>query len=148
MEVVVVLVVLAVLAIVILVVLQKSTGNGDLPVTARPLMSARERKALEAIKACMPHCRVHAQVAMGALVNVRPGVDRKRRAAVRNIFSQKIVDFVLEERSSGRVLAIVEVDDRTHRADKDAERDRITRAAGYRNHPHPGRIQARRFGRP
>jgi very-short-patch-repair endonuclease len=51
---------------------------------------------------------------------------------VRNRFGRKIIDFVLEDRASGDVLALIELDDRTHNAAKDRSRDEITKAAGYR----------------
>ena len=84
------------------------------------------------IEAAVPHCRVHAQVSMGALLDCRKGLSRKESTGVRNRFNQKRIDFVLEERSSGNVLALVELDDRTHNAAKDRERDEMTKAAGYR----------------
>jgi very-short-patch-repair endonuclease len=69
---------------------------------------------------------------MGGLVDCRKGLTRKESTSVRNRFDRKRIDFVLEERSSGDVLALVELDDRTHREAKDRARDEITNAAGYR----------------
>ena len=112
--------------------LAKAAGGRALPVMPRRFMSPREREALVLIEAAVPHCRVHTQVAMGALVDCKKGLENKRRISVRNRFDRKIIDFVLEERSSGDVLALVELDDRTHMASKDKERDAITSAAGYR----------------
>jgi hypothetical protein len=103
-----------------------------LPVVPRRLMSPREREAIVMIEAAVPHCRVHAQVSMGALMECRKGLSRKESTGVRNRFDRKIIDFVLEERSSGDVLALVELDDGTHNAAKDRARDAMTRAAGYR----------------
>ena len=51
--------------------------------------------------------------------------------ATRGRFSQKMIDYLLEDRTSGRIIALVELDDRTHNAARDAKRDAITRAAGY-----------------
>ncbi len=42
-----------------------------------------------------------------------------------------VCDFLLEDRASGAIIAIVELDDRTHNARQDAERDRMTARAGY-----------------
>jgi hypothetical protein len=103
-----------------------------LPVVPRRLMSPREREAIVMIEAAAPHCRVHAQVSMGGLLECRKGLSRKESTGVRNRLNQKRIDFVLEERSSGNVLALVELDDRTHNAAKDRERDEMTKAAGYR----------------
>lgn len=68
---------------------------------------------------------------MAALVDCAGGLTRSQRASARNRFDRKIVDFVLEDRSSGDVLALVELDDRTHSVARDRKRDEITRAAGY-----------------
>jgi very-short-patch-repair endonuclease len=68
---------------------------------------------------------------MGALIDGKKGLSRKDGTAVRNRFDRKRIDFVLEERSTGDVLALVELDDRTHSQAKDRSRDEITAAAGF-----------------
>ena len=123
---------LVVLLIVGLAFAGKISGGRTLPVVPRRLMTPRERDVLLLIEAAVPHCRVHAQVAMGGLIDCRKGLTSKQRTSVRNRFDRKRIDFVLEERSSGDVLALVELDDRTHNKLKDQARDEITRAAGYR----------------
>lgn len=110
---------------------QPARSPGKLPVEGKPLMTAREREAIRHLERAVPQARVHAQVSMGALLRVRRGISRKEHMATRGRFSQKIVDFVLEDRASGKVLALVELDDRSHNADKDARRDEITGAGGY-----------------
>lgn len=105
---------------------------GGIPVVARPLLTAREREALVALEHAFPQLRVFPQVAMGALIQARNELSRRDRALVRNRFSQKIVDFVLEDRGTGQVVALVELDDRSHNAAKDSRRDEIALAAGYR----------------
>ena len=107
-------------------------GARGLPVKPRPLMTAREREVISMIETAVPHCRVHAQVAMAAIVDCTGGLTRAQRASTRNRFDRKIVDFVLEDRASGDVLAIVELDDRTHSTAKDRARDEIAARAGYR----------------
>jgi len=118
-------------ALISLPLLRRSRGGRGLPVVPRRLMTAREREVLPLIEAAVPHCRVHAQVAMGALIDGKKGLSRQEGTAVRNRFDRKRIDFVLEERSTGDVLALVELDDRTHHAAKDRARDEITSAAGY-----------------
>lgn len=107
-------------------------GVGSLPVRARDLMTRRERSVRDFIEAAVPGARVHAQVSMGAILAPRGGLDRSRATSVRNRFSSKRVDFLLEDRASGRILALVELDDRTHDRAADAQRDRMTARAGYR----------------
>jgi hypothetical protein len=130
-------VILVVLAGCAMVVVRSSAKK--LPVVPRRLMSPREREAIGMIEAAVPHCRVHAQVSMGALLDCRKGLENKRRVAIRNRFDRKVIDFVLEEKSSGDVLALVELDDRTHKAEKDRARDAITRAAVSHHSPSSGK---------
>ena len=101
-------------------------------VMAKPLLTAREREALLELERTFPQFRIYPQVAMGALVQVKKGLSRSAGAAMRNRFDRKIVDFVLEDRNTGEVFALVELDDRTHDAAKDRRRDALTLAAGYR----------------
>ena len=124
---------IAVIAIAVFVVMLMSTrqGIGSLPVRAAPLMTKRERIVCEMIERAVPHARIHAQVSMGAILRPAAGLGRSRSTSVRNRFSSKRVDFVLEDRASGDIIAIVELDDRTHNRSADRQRDRMTAQAGY-----------------
>jgi very-short-patch-repair endonuclease len=51
---------------------------------------------------------------------------------LRGMFSQKIVDFVAQARDDGSIVAIIELDDRTHDAERDSKRDVMLASAGYR----------------
>lgn len=128
-----ILIVLAILVVVIAVVLMMASGGSGktLAVERKPLMTKREREALAVIEAVFPQHRIYPQVAMGALIKRKSGLSGKERVRVRNRFSQKIVDFVAEDRRSGELL-LIELDDRTHDSAKDKQRDAITHAAGYR----------------
>lgn len=132
MEYIVLALVVVGLAMVTLVLLQKSNSENQLPLAPKPLMTKRELTVLPLIEAHFPNCRVHAQVAMAALIKLKAGVDKKKRTSVRNRFDRKIIDFVVEEKQTGEIVAIVELDDKTHNATKDAARDAITAAAGYK----------------
>ncbi len=64
-------------------------------------------------------------------------------------FAQKIIDFVICDRSTLEPVAIVELDDRTHRVHKDVARDEMSTEAGYRvlrwdsrSKPSPAQIAA------
>jgi hypothetical protein len=128
---VIVIAVVIALIVAFAVAVRRSIGRG-LPVVPRRLMTPRERDVLLLIEAAVPQCRVHAQVGMGGLVDCRKGLTPKESTSLRNRFDRKRIDFVLEERSSGDVLALVELDDRTHNEAKDRARDEITNAAEYR----------------
>ena len=128
----IIIVALASIGLVILLILAgQRIGTGSLPLVPRRLMTERERRVIEMIEAAAPGCRVHAQVAMGALLDAKAGMNRKQRTTIRNGFDRKIVDYVIENKQTGDVVAIVELDDRTHIAAKDKARDRLTAAAGY-----------------
>lgn len=58
--------------------------------------------------------------------------DPRAYMSVRGSFSQKVVDFVAQDRGSGTVLAVIELDDRTHHATKDNKRDEMLREDSYK----------------
>jgi len=78
------------------------------------------------LTATYPQHVVLAQVAFSALVDTR---DRPTR----NTFNRKVADFVLCDKSFA-VIAVIELDDKSHRGREatDADRDAILVRAGYR----------------
>ena len=100
-------------------------------VRAKALLTERERATRGIIERILPHARVHVQVSMGALLQPKGGFGRKEAMRTRNRFSQKIVDFVIEDRVSGAIVALIELDDRTHDAFRDRNPDAMTASAGY-----------------
>ena len=61
-----------------------------------------------------------------------PRSEGKAHMRLRGMFAQKFVDFVAQDRKTGAIVAIIELDDRTHKADKDARRDAMLASAGYK----------------
>lgn len=98
---------------------------------AKRFLTRREQAMLVALERVLPHCRIHAQVAMGALLAAPDNPFRRRRLSDRNAFSQKIVDFVAQDRTSGAIVALIEVDDWSHVLSRDMARDAMTGRAGY-----------------
>lgn len=94
-------------------------------------LTPREARVLPMLEAALPQHRIMAQVAMGALLQAAEARSWQAKFT-RYRFAQKIVDFVIVSRETGEVLAIVELDDDTHRFFKDMKRDAMTAAAGYR----------------
>jgi hypothetical protein len=82
----------------------------DRALVAKPLMTAREEAVMDALETLLPAHRIHAQVAMGALLMPSRKTARRRQHVASNAFSQKIVDFVVQHRSTGKVVALIEVD--------------------------------------
>lgn len=101
-------------------------------VRAKPLLTERECAARAIIKRVLPHARVHVQVSIGALIQAKGGFGRGDIMRTRNKFSHKIVDFVIEDRASGAIIALVELDERSHDIVRDKLRDKMTASAGYR----------------
>lgn len=122
---------------------------------ARPLMTANELEFLGRLEKAAPELRFHAQVSMAALVD--PDVGRRENGAehmrLRGKVAQKRIDFVAQDRTNGAVVALIELDDRTHNIAKDAERDALTAAAGFRTirwaskkKPEPAEIRTQLLG--
>lgn len=123
----------AVILFIVLAMQNMKPGEAaKLPVEPKPLMNAAERQVIAMLEQALPHARVHAKVAMGAVIKTRAGLSQRQRMSVRGRFSQKIVDFVLEDRRSGQILALVEHGKRGSDSGERAKRDAITGAAGYR----------------
>jgi hypothetical protein len=100
---------------------------------AKAILTPNELEFLARLESAVPEFRFLAQVAMGALLD--PAVPRsaaREYYRLRGMFSQKIVDFVAQNRENGAIVAIIELDDRTHSADKDSQRDAMLTSAGYR----------------
>ena len=117
-------------------------------VVKRAFLTENEKEFLERLEEAFPEYRVMAQVCMGTLMapDVRGGTSEY--LSIRGRFAQKVVDFVILDEAL-EVMALVELDDRTHRQEKDAARDAMTAAAGYvtlryrsREKPEPGAIRA------
>jgi hypothetical protein len=116
-------------------------------VVRREFLTRNEQDFLERLEEAFPEYRVMAQVSMGALMNPAVKGGTPGYLSIRSRFAQKVVDFVLLD-GSFEVVALVELDDRTHRVDKDATRDAMTAAAGYvtlryqsRDKPGPHQIR-------
>lgn len=109
-----------------------------------PLMTNMERRTMAYIEAALPWARIHAQVSMGAILAPKKGLNRSQSTTVRNRFSSKRVDYVVEDRASGKVVMLIELHDRYHRPDQDARRDRMMAAAGYATLRLPGSEQQTR----
>jgi hypothetical protein len=94
------------------------------------IMTDNEREFYGRLLAACPDCQIWPQVPILALV--QPDAKEGSRAfwtAFRRISNARVDWAIVRDMD---VLAIVELDDRSHDARKDAERDRILRSCGYR----------------
>lgn len=109
-------------------------GPGSRPAFKRKtLLTPNELEFLARLESSAPELRFHAQVSMGALLDpAASSKDGREYFRARGMFSQKIVDFVAQARADGSIVAIIELDDRTHNSDKDGRRDAMLSSAGYK----------------
>ncbi len=137
---------LLVLAIIALLAARKRAPR--FRVVKRAFLTENEKEFLQRLEDAFPAHRIMAQVSMGALMapDVRGG--SPEYLSIRGRFAQKVVDFVILDEAM-EVVALVELDDRTHRLEKDAARDAMTATAGYvtlryqsRAKPEPKAIRA------
>ena len=113
--------------------LERLVGQGIRPKVRRKQFLTRvEQETLRHLETAFPHFRVHCQVSMGALLSPERWLGRNDALWTHRLYSQKIVDYVLQNRRSGEVIALVELDDFTHRHRRDHARDVLTDTAGYR----------------
>jgi hypothetical protein len=105
----------------------------------KPLMTHNEKAFFQRLQRALPRHYVFPQVSFGALVTDDGRLTQQKRWAVRSRFDRKIADFVVCDRESLEVVALVELDDRTHSKATDSRRDELTKAAGY----HTMRFQSK-----
>jgi hypothetical protein len=89
----------------------KPLADEPWPVSARDLLSRREKKLYQSLVALYPDHRLLVQVALSQLINI----DRNhpQSESIRARYKQLVADFVLC-RSDLTVVAVIELDDRTH----------------------------------
>ena len=125
-------IVIALLGVFMILKALTGAGIGARRPLAKRFMTPRELAMLDILERCLPEYRFHAQVAMGALLKAPPRLMGKSHPADRNAFSQKIIDFVAQDRATGAIVALIEFDDASHNAQRDSRRDAMTSHAGYR----------------
>jgi hypothetical protein len=81
------------------------------PVSARNLLSRREKKLYQTLVALYPDHRILVQVALSQLINIDRG--HPQSESIRARYKQLVADFVLC-RSDLSVVTVIELDDRTH----------------------------------
>lgn len=113
----------------------------DLPIERKTFLTAAELRFLGILERALPGHHISCQVSMGALLKPRKGLGKKRFWAVRGRFGQKIVDYVVIDPRTGMVQAVIELDDSSHDAAKDAARDAMMAKGGYRTIRFPSRPQ-------
>ncbi|QYE37197.1 DUF2726 domain-containing protein (plasmid) [Polymorphobacter sp. PAMC 29334] len=125
-------IVIAVVVLVILVVVRIASNSHDhLRIERKRLLTPTEVRFWRLLVAAVPDHAVFSQVAMGAMLKPVSGLSRSDWWSNYGRYSQKVVDFVVVDPQTGEVVAVVELDDRSHNVDKDAARDALMACGGY-----------------
>jgi len=101
-------------------------------VRPKPLLTDNELEFFNRLTRALPRYYIFPQVSLGAIMDANPDLSAKQRWIIRSHFDRKIADFIICEPRTLKVIAIIELDDRTHDPQRDRERDDITQAAGIR----------------
>ena len=110
----------------------KGTKGKRQTIVGRGLMRRGEQQCFRLLCEALPDYHVCPQVSFNALVTHSDHVFGTYINKVRSRFNWRYVDFVICERTSLDVFAIVEFDGTGHDPKDDAERDAMLVAAGYR----------------
>lgn len=117
---------------------------------SRPLMTDNELEFFARLEAALPDCKVFSQVAMSGLLDVALPSNHPAYWRARSAFDRKRIDYVVCARGGSPLIAVVELDDRSHDSKRrqDAERDAMLAGAGIRtvrfpSHPRPSAKEIR-----
>lgn len=97
---------------------------------SKPLMTKNEFEFFNRLVLALPEYYVCPQVSLGALLE-GDTTDYKLKNSIRLTFAQKFADYVVFSKEN-TVIAIVELDDKTHVKEKDDKRDAMLNQAGYK----------------
>lgn len=97
----------------------------------KPLLTPNEAEFFHRLQRALPAFQICPQVSFAAFITDDGRLSRNARWSLRARFDRKIADYVICERGSLQVVALVELDDSTHVASADRKRDALTKAAGY-----------------
>ena len=83
------------------------------------------------LKAKPDHLHILTQIAMASILTTKSGLGRRLTNSIRSRFNRKIIDFAVFDKDFN-LLFVIELDDRTHNSERDAERDNMLLAAGIK----------------
>lgn len=121
-----------ILAIIVIILALLKPAISGLEIEGKPILTDNEKEFFHRLQRSLPDYHVFPQVAVNAILQVSKNVKKARRFGIRNRFSQLHVDYLICEKNTLAVMAVIELDDRTHKAAKDAARDRMLETGGYR----------------
>jgi very-short-patch-repair endonuclease len=105
----------------------------------RQVMTPNEMEFYGRIARALPGMHVCPQIAMHALIEPTSTNGKTRLIHFRRI-SQKVVDYAVFD-TQWALVAVIELDDRTHVASRDAIRDSLVSSAGVRTLRYQSRVK-------
>lgn len=97
-------------------------------------LSGNEVEFFNRLGRALPTCHVFPQVSFSALLRVKDGRAGKEFYAVFDQYCKLRADYVICDKATLAIKAVIELDDVSHRGkeDKDAQRDRMLQEVGYK----------------
>ncbi len=104
------------------------------PFTSRPLMTDNEIEFFGRLRKALPEYTIFSQVAMSGVLDVTLRKGEPGYWEARSKFDRKRMDYVVCTSGGERVIAVVELDDRSHggKRGEDAKRDAMLAKVGIR----------------
>jgi len=105
---------------------KENKGGARNPIKSKRILTMNEQPTFFRLREALPEHIILAQVSFSAFMTAQG-------YATRNLFNRKVADFVVLDKQFN-IVAIVELDDSSHKGkeDKDADRDRLIIEAGHR----------------
>ena len=129
MEILIAIVIVAILAVTLMFAMKRLQGKGRTGAyRRRKLMTENELEFFGRLVSALPDHYVFPQVAMSALIEAASS-DRKKSHGDRLRIAQQRADYIVCTRSCD-LVAVIELDDRTHSTTKDQLRDSRLEQAG------------------
>lgn len=105
-------------------------------VVQHPLMDEHEIGFFHVLREALPHLCVLPQVAFSAIIQPQKDISHSEKSCVLGYIKNRRFDYLICDPVTFDVLANIELDGRAHekqaQAAKDAKRDKLVEAAGYR----------------
>ena len=124
------IIVVIILALVIAAFIKPTKGTGYNYRQKGPLFTAAERSFLGVLDAAVSdNYRVFGKVRVADIINPVKGMDRKDWQIAFNKISSKHFDYVLCSKDKLEVIAVIELDDKSHNTKKAIKRDALLESA-------------------
>lgn len=137
-----------------LYLLFKAALKRSAPFQKKNLLTENELEFFWRLTRALPDLFIFPQVAMSALIEPTANQGTKAHISSFGRISQKRVDYALYD-SDMKIICVIELDDKTHNAAKDAARDQMLKSANIRtirwdtrNKPQTNEIQEKVFADP